>query len=358
MTALPPSLDLSCFSADFAAARQRFLSALAELPPELVVEHDSLTHPEPGPGGQPLACDWVQLQAAADPRDWLVLISGTHGTEGAAGSAIQCDLLPLLVEPLRRHPSLGIVLIHALNPWGFAWRRRCDHQGIDINRNFINFNKGLPNNSHYAQLHRAIIADGDVPSSELLRPEVTKGQYQFSRGLFFGGQGPSWSRQLLERKCKAPQWQRARRVAVIDLHTGLGPYGYGEVINDHPANSVGFALAQSWYGDNAQSSALGESVSPPKLGLLDYFWHHLIGGRGSFVTLEFGSYPLTQLMQLLIEEQRYYNRCRERGEARDLDNDAVRALQHFFCPADNSWQHMLLLRARHVVSLALAGILE
>ncbi len=45
-------------------------------------------------------------------------------------------------------------MIHALNPWGMQWARRCDEQGIDINRNFIDFNQLSPVNPHYAAVRR------------------------------------------------------------------------------------------------------------------------------------------------------------------------------------------------------------
>lgn len=361
MSILPPSLDLSCFATDYPSARRRFLEALESVAPDLLVEHKSIEHPLAGPDGSALFCDWALLSRSPAPAELLVLISGTHGVEGFAGSAIQCDLLPLFGELLRDRPTLGVLVIHALNPWGFAWLRRCDHEGIDINRNFVDFDAGLPNNAFYAKWHPAI-KNGDTEDEALLaalhRPEITRGQYQFASGLFFGGQGPSWSRRLLEKECRHPLFAEAHRLAVIDLHTGLGPYGYGEVINDHPASSVGFALAQSWYGGNACSTELGQSISTPKQGLLDYFWHRRVGKRGCFVTLEFGTYPLRQLLLTLVAELRYDNRCRKEDTTRSPAAPEAASLRDFFYPHDASWQHMVLLRARHVASLAISGLSE
>ena len=150
----------------------------------------------------------------------------------------------------------------------------------------------------------------------------------------------------------------ADKIAVIDLHTGLGPYGYGEVINDHSPDTAGFNWANTWYGDNAQSALLGESCSTVKLGLVDYHWHNVVGDRGCFVTLEFGTYSIQQLWLSLLNEQFYHNELEANGEIRSLTHPTVRQLKSFFYPGEKSWQEQVLFRGRQVISLALQGILQ
>jgi hypothetical protein len=311
----------------------------------------------------------VQLGVNDAPQQLLVLISGTHGVEGFAGSAIQGDCLPLLDELLHKHPSLGVVMIHAFNPWGFAWLRRYDHEGIDLNRNFIDFSVALPENPGYEQLHSRLHSIGDVTADNLhllwrdmteaeFVKVITEGQYQHKDGFFFGGKAPSWSRQILEEITTDSLFDSAERIAVVDLHTGLGPYGYGEIINDHPLGSAGYDWVVNWYKENAQSTELGESVSTPKQGLVDFHWHKVIGDRGCFVTLEFGTYSMTRLLQVMIKEQYYQNELLQNGAARDLQNSNVQLLKQFFYPEETSWQQQVLFRGRQVVSMALDGILS
>ena len=309
MPALLPAFDLSAFSCDYRQARATFLERANTLGSLAGFDWVHHRHPDAGPNGNALHSDWVLLSHTPEPEQPLVLISGTHGVEGFVGSAVQSDILTE-ASRLLENPKLGILMIHALNPWGFAWLRRCDHEGIDLNRNFIDFKTGLPNNGAYASMHRLLSSreEGLNGFDSRALDGITRGQYQYPNGLYFGGHGPSWSRQWLESRKQNALFQKARRVAVIDLHSGLGPYGYGEVISDHPQNTAGFELARQWYGANTMSSALGESVSAPKIGLLDYFWHRLIGERGSFVTLEFGTYAADAMLHVLIDEQRY-QRC-------------------------------------------------
>jgi predicted deacylase len=274
----------------------------------------------------------------------------------------------LLTDVLADRPDLGVVMIHAFNPWGFAWLRRYDHEGIDLNRNFVDFAAPLPESPDYDRLHARLLAAGEVSADTLPRlyedsdlaaftAAVTGGQYRHRDGLFFGGRAPSWSRTVLEAITAAPLFAGARRIAVIDLHTGLGPYGYGEVINDHPVDSAGFRQAQTWYGDNACSTELGESVSSHKPGLLDYHWHDVIGERGCFVTLEFGTYDSRLLLAAAINEQQLHNRLTAAGTVRDTGHAGVQELARLFCPREASWQQQVLFRGRQVTGLALAGLL-
>ncbi len=359
MHQLLPSLDLSAFASDYQAARREFLQRFQALPELGLVEHIHHRHPETGPDGKALYADWLLLSKTENPSKLLVLISGTHGVEGFVGSAIQCDLLGNGVAQLLEDESLAILMIHALNPWGFAWLRRCDHEGIDLNRNFVDFKGGLPNNGAYATMHRLLsqpaesVLNGHAP---LPLDAITRGQYQYPQGLYFGGHGPSWSRQWLDSRKHSTILTKLKHIAVIDIHSGLGPFGYGEVISDHPRYTAGFELAQNWYGANAMSSELGESVSAPKTGLMDFFWHKLLGDRGCFVTLEFGTYSDKEMIDVLIAEQRYFRHCRDADIARNMSDPSVLALRDFFYPAGPSWQQASLLRARQMIDMAINGL--
>ena len=362
-------LDTACFQDDYRHARQRLLDTVARLPAGLIQQQQAFTHPRPGPDAQPLFLDRLWLGKSPSPERMLVLISGTHGVEGFAGSAIQSHWLPTLAEQLQQQPDLGLIIVHALNPWGFAWLRRYDHEGIDLNRNFIDFSAPLPVNEKYDQVHDALLCDTSTQLDSVLthwqtqwgkqpfEAVITQGQYRHADGLFYGGTGQSWSRQVLEQACNIPALQQAQHIAVIDLHTGLGPFGHGEVINDHTPGSPGFELACRWYEANAQSALLGESCSPPKTGLLDYFWHELMGARGCCVTLEYGTYSLDRLLMVSCEEQRYHNSLAQQPEARrQLDHPAVTAMRDFFYPQHHSWRELVLFRAGQIIRLALQGM--
>ena len=361
-------VDISCFKDNYHAARQTLLDAVSLHASDLMQKYEPVQHPLTGPDHQQLFLDWFELRKKLYPENVLVLISGTHGVEGLAGSAIQCGLLESLGETLRHRQNCGVILIHALNPWGMAWLRRYDHEGIDLNRNFVDFKQSLPENTIYTEIHAELFGnEGQGLETVFARwrerlgnnefeAAITQGQYQYANGLFYGGNTASWSRQVLEKLCSKSILHTAERIAVIDLHTGLGPYGYGEVINDHQPDTTGFDIAAQWYGMEARSALLGQSCSPPKTGLLDFFWHSLIGDRGCFVTLEFGTFSLDELLLLSCEEQRYHNSCNGDSGRRNIQHPSVKALHQFFYPQDKQWRLQVAERAQKIIELALQGL--
>src|SRR4051812_33292522 len=126
---MTPNRPEDFFSADFPMARRRFRQAVTARGGRL----DTLAIPERGPHGEELGID-IGWFGAAEPRRVLVHSSGVHGIEGYAGSAIQ---LQWLAEGLPALPSdVAIVIVHLLNPYGYAWLRRVNENNVDLNRNF------------------------------------------------------------------------------------------------------------------------------------------------------------------------------------------------------------------------------
>lgn len=357
---------LCVFSDSYAVARQKFQQAVAALPSPCFLH--ALDYAGAGPAGETLATEvlWLGDESA---RKVVVVLSAVHGVEGFAGSAIQTDLLRRLGCGEATLPEgLALVIVHAVNPWGFAWCRRVDEQGIDINRNFVDFSQPLPHNAGYRALADALIpADGDwaradawlAQQREKMGPfayevAASGGQYEFADGLFYGGRAPSQARRNLEWVLRRWDWAN-REVAVIDLHTGLGPYGYGELICDHPLGSDGLHTARRWYGASATVPEEGTSCSVPKQGLVDYAWHALLGHNSCYVTLEYGTFPIAGLLQTLRED----HAVRKPG-GHDWQNSAIvpvrERLQRHFYPGESQWQTLVLLRARQVVQLACDGL--
>lgn len=88
----------------------------------------------------------------------LVLVSDTHGAEGFAGSACQLRALHEAAWT-----GLPVVLVHALNPFGFSHRRRVNEDNIDVNRNFVD-HAAVPPDGGYGTLHSALLpTDWDGP---------------------------------------------------------------------------------------------------------------------------------------------------------------------------------------------------
>ena len=264
------------FSADYPEARAKFLQAASDAGGAL----DSMAHPERGPDGGDLATD-IAWFGPKDATGVLVMISGTHGVEGFCGSGAQIDWL-------RRGGAASlpadtaVLMIHAVNPYGFAWLRRVTHENVDLNRNWIDFGGQPPGNGGYDELADAICPTEWTPEAQAaslqvlggyiakngmmaMQQAISGGQYKHPKGVFFGGAGPTWSRNtqtaIFDHYLKG-----AARVGIIDYHTGLGPWGYGEQIITDKVASPGFDRARKWYGGIVTSPSSGTSTSADIVG--------------------------------------------------------------------------------------------
>jgi hypothetical protein len=259
------------FSADYREARAKFREAAAGAGGTL----EAVSHPERGPDGGELSTDvaWMGPRGASRV---LVMIAATHGVEGFCGSGAQVDWLRR-GEAARLPADVAVLMIHAINPYGFAWLRRVTHENVDLNRNWVDFAASLPANRGYDALAEAIVPaewsdDAQNTSAKTLgayasehgfpalQQALSGGQYRHPAGIFYGGAAPTWSR-ITQSAIFAEWLASAARVAVIDYHTGLGPWGYGEQIVTERRGSAAFARAAAWYGGAITSPADGSSTS-------------------------------------------------------------------------------------------------
>ncbi|EIJ35321.1 DUF2817 domain-containing protein [Thiothrix nivea] len=348
---------LQHYPVDYAQARANFLAALQQQVCPLA--HEAIQHPAVGVHGEALFTDIAWL-GDANAANVLVLVSATHGVEGFAGSAVQHDTLLQLTQT-ELPAEMAVVVIHALNPWGFSHQRRVNETGVDLNRNSMDFSQPLPETADYALLADLILPpDGDWQTAnqrlqayatewgeQRLRQAITRGQYNHPDGLFYGGNAPSFSCQLVGRKLA--EWRlEQRQVLVLDLHTGLGPFGHGELICDHPADSPASRKARDWFGHLVSIPETGDSCSIPLTGLMDYLWHDAMRADGMYLTLEYGTYPVMRMLEVLRHDHWLY----AQGEPDFTSTQAqtIRAeLREFFNPDSALWRECVLLRARQVI---------
>jgi hypothetical protein len=264
------------FSADYEQARAKFRQAAAEAGGALA----AMIHPERGPSGGELATD-VAWFGPKDAPAVLVMISGTHGVEGFCGSGAQVDWLRR--GGAQALPAgVAVLMIHAVNPYGFAWLRRVTHENVDLNRNWIDFSQPLPANPGYAELADAICPTAWTPEAQAasfqvlggfiaakgmaaMQQAVSGGQYSHPKGVFFGGASPTWSRTT-QTSIFEQYLGQAGRIGIIDYHTGLGPWGYGEQIITDLVGSPGYDRARRWYGAAVTSPSSGTSTSADIVG--------------------------------------------------------------------------------------------
>ncbi len=360
------------FAEDYRQARKTFLAACKTAG----VEPKSYANPHQGPHGEELATD-VAWFGPEDARKVLVLVSSTHGVEGFPGSAGQCDWIENGRGAGGHAPlpeGVAVLVVHAVNPYGFAWLRRVTEEGVDLNRNWVDFAEPLPQNPGYEELHEALVpksldeaalreADRKIQAYREAHGDTqlnlarSGGQYSRPGGVFFGGKEPTWARRTLERIVADYDLAGRDLVAVVDYHTGLGPFGYGEPIADHTPGSVNVQRALDWYGDSVTQPRLGTSSSVPKTGLAEYGWERLLGDKVTFVALEYGTYAPPRGMKVLRQDHWLHNETNV--DWNDPQTRRIKSeIRAHFAPQMLDWQEMVLFRSRQIQRQALTGLAE
>jgi hypothetical protein len=86
---------------------------------------------------------------------------------------------------------------------------------------------------------------------------------------------------------------------VIDLHTGLGPSGYGELIGSGSTEADAERL-QRWYGPEVTRPGLGPSSSSVVSGSLPVFLRRIAPAvEHTVLALEFGTRPIDEVLAAL-----------------------------------------------------------
>jgi hypothetical protein len=356
--------DTGAFSDSYAEARQKFVEAARRAGAKLT----SYKHPgERGPGGEALYLD-VSVLGPGSASHVFVVGSGTHGIEGYSGSAAQRAWL-------RSRPRLpkdtAVVFFHAQNPWGFAHKTRTTEENVDLNRNFIDFAKPLPRNPGYLELHPQIatarwddaaIADifarldayREAHGEQAFSDAFNGGQYTHADGIFYGGVRKQWANSAF-RAAVETHLERARRVAYIDLHTGIGPWCEHVYPCFHAEGSPARARARAWWGERAVNL---QGVTHNKLAaysgtLVDALVDMLPAVEVTALVVEFGTLPRRDMQRANLA-QRWMRFEGPRDPV--LAAKVRREYEAAFYPADPQWRQAVLEQSAEFINRGVAGV--
>lgn len=360
-----PNTQDDPFPTDYAAARERFRRAAIETGASLVTW--SL-----GPTKDDLTIDAARL-GPDDAEGLVFLSSGLHGVEGPLGSAIQSRWLEGNVP--RHLPSgVAILMIHALNPFGFATGRRFDAENIDLNRNFLLpgepyqgspplygtldplLNPPNPPGRWDAVMFRAraswILARHGLPT---VKQSIAGGQYDYPRGLFFGGHGASHTSRILQEHLPS-LIEPARSVIHLDVHTGLGLWNTEALLLHEPLASPVFDRFARTFGAHRLSPRDTDQIAYETRGSLGDWCVHRFGVNGrtyDYACAEFGtSRAIAVLSALRAENQAFHFADRDSPARRQ----AVAHLREAFIPADPSWRRRALEAGLDLMDGAIAHV--
>lgn len=352
------------FAQTYAEAREKFLAA-AKARGARVLRH---VHPsERGAEGEELSIDLAHIGDARAPA-LLLLSSGTHGVEGFCGSGCQVALLHDEALSAAAGAGVSVLMLHALNPYGFSHLRRANEDNADLNRNLVDFAQALPVNREYAAIHPLLLPSAWPPTPEneaklrakiaadgmpAFQAAVTGGQYAFPDGMFYGGSQPAWSNASLRAILRGEATAR-RRLGWIDLHTGLGPRGVGEKIWAGRDDAAAIARARSWWGSELTSAFEGSSSSSRVTGVIcNAAYSECPRAEVTPMVLEYGTYPLEQTLAALRAE----HWLAQHPEAPSAQRAEIkRALKDTFHIEADDWKSMLVTQAKAACLQAMTAL--
>jgi hypothetical protein len=263
-------------------------------------------------GGEDLTIDWIRSDALESNEKVFILTTAEHGVEGYVGSAMQQRFIDKYLARLDPRTT-GLLLIHAINPWGMKYHRRVNPNNVDLNRTFVydnSFDKStnpdydllldliradkpfknlsLSNLGYYFKLVQKVLQMGwpGFKSAYLL------GQYRHSNGLFYGGEGyQEETKVLIDLYHQA--FSSYDQILHLDMHTGYGPRYQMSIVNSvHESKPSSEFEAKFNY-------PLVVAANPQEFyaiqgDMIDYIyemWQHEFPQKKLFATaFEFGTY--------------------------------------------------------------------
>ena len=353
------------FSPDYKTARARFRELVTDCGGSLEAHEIG----QNGPDDTPLTID-VGRFGGAEAKSFLVISSGTHGVEGFFGSAVQ---LAFLTERIREHlknKDLGVVLVHAVNPYGFAHIRRVNENNVDLNRNFLAperpysgadpgyrkfdplLNPQTPPGGIEFYLLRTVfnIARYGMPK---LKSSLVSGQYEFEKGLFYGGKKPSRSYEIMKENL--PRWlDGAQKAMHVDLHTGLGPWGTYVLGACEPADDSEISWLREYFdADRVQGldpngvlyEIHGEFGAWCKQTMSDMEYHAVLA--------EFGTFSPLKVLGALRADKRSHHWA---APADPCVAKAKAQIKEAFAPDSQRWQTICVEKGLQIAQQAVASI--
>ena len=320
-----------------------------------------------------LTIDAVYIPSQRESKKLIIMTSGVHGIEGFTGSAVQQYFMTKMLSG-KILGNMGVLLIHAVNPYGFKYERRVSENNVDMNRNFpINQDLFDRKNEAYAKIYTFLNPQTKVEagyfrdslffiktlymitkfSMKTLRESTVQGQYEFSNGIFFGGKDfepqKQWLEHLLSEKTNDYAF-----VFLIDLHTGLGKRGKLHYLPGYAQSPNSNDLLEELFKDYAIDwPNTGKEFYIPT-GLFRQYVGNLISPDKKFIRVAFeygtlNSQEITgasrSLHNMIIENQGFHHGY-ENSKTEKLVKHKFREM---FFPSSGIWRSQIMQQTSEIL---------
>ena len=330
-----------------------------------------------------LAIDYLFLPAYEKKKNLIIINSGIHGVEAAAGVFLQHYLLSYCTgDHSINRTNTAILIIHIMNPFGAKYGRRFNANNVDLNRNCFDASfsqlNGFPglsmDNPEYEDIRDLVesttnqffiiwsgIREGIqesvwsfIQEGKRKISKALSGQYQYPKGIYYGGNS-------VEKECSSVQELMAshiddfKNVVIIDVHTGLGKKGINQIMLNpleeetlREAYQREMQILKTMFPDNEcfELCEIQEADSHEFYTTGDFtqwIYERFPAKREEGIVLSFtseiGTFPGRQVLEGIVNENYcYWNRdiC---GEEKYFDEREK--LNILFNPDDEIWQKQI-----------------
>jgi len=308
---------------------------------------------------------------ALTTRDRLIVLStGLHGIEGYLGSAA----LELFFEEYlnRLNPqTTGLLLVHAINPWGMKYWKRTNPENVDLNRNFVEddfaalwqFNTDYPALSPFLNPQRSL---GNLALEKLrfaaqtvqklltfgprrVREASLMGQYHQQEGIYFGGSALQPETKAIMALYRAA-FAGYKQIIHLDMHTGYGPR-YQMTLVTSPHEKMTAAETTARYGTPRVAAANPDEFYTMKGDMTDWEYKLIEGefpGAKFFgAACEFGTFGESILagarsLRITIFKNQVNQRGGKAAAAHWVENE----YRELYLPTERAWFEKAMSDAR------------
>jgi len=349
----------SLFPETYEASRERFrdnLSVVQQYWPKAELSRHNIA------GDEDLTIDWIRSAAMETNEKVLLFTTAEHGIEGYVGSAMQQRFIDKFLPRLDPRTT-GLLLVHAINPWGMKYHRRVNPHNVDLNRTFVwdnSFDKSI--NPDYNRLLDIIRADKPLKNLVIsnlgyhlkLTQKVLQrgwpafksafllGQYRHAKGLFYGGEGCQEETQVLIDLYRGA-FTTYDQILHLDMHTGYGPRYQMSIVNSvHEKRSSQEFIERFSYP--LVVAANPEEFYAIQGDMIDYvyeMWGHEFPEKKLYATaFEFGTYGdgfkgKVDMPRAMSFENRFYWQGTDNEK---LATKVKRDFEELFNPSATTWK--------------------
>ncbi len=356
----------------YEASRERFREYLSEFKkryPAPQLESRQIPYPD----DHDLTIDILHADATKRKERLFVLSTGLHGIEGYVG-AVMMQLFIAEYLPQFDPATTGILLIHAINPWGMKNRRRVNPNNVDLNRNFLAdtadlaefnlaykqlspfLNPQKPLNNHlWAQIAflSGVIANLLKYSVSSIRDTTLMGQYHTPHGVYYGGT-ETQPETLAVMDILRTHFDGYPQIVHLDMHTGYGPRYEMTIVNSahEPMNAQQTATKFNY---KRVVAADPEEFYTIHGDMMDYVYQITSDKNTYATTFEFGTYgdslwgAIHSLRTTIFENQVFHH-----GGSKAAEAWVAREYRELFMPSEEAW----LSKALEDAHKAFTGILN